>query len=73
MTLDDLVIESSYEGNTVIVEDTVARGNTTQWKMSVFQEPSVGGGNTIDSHVRNIHCYNPYFGYLLIISIYNSE
>lgn len=52
MPTADLQIVTSYPDNTVIIGEDVARGNTTEWKMTVLQEADITGGKTIDNKVN---------------------
>ncbi|KAL4232651.1 Trafficking protein particle complex subunit 10 [Mactra antiquata] len=49
--LDNIKIESTYDDDTVIIQDAVHRGGTTLMKINVFHEPSVQGETNIDSHI----------------------
>ena len=59
---DDLSIETCYPDNTIIQEQEVARGNTTEWKMKILQEPDITGGKTIDNKVEIFfHLFSLFF------------
>ncbi|XP_053396902.1 trafficking protein particle complex subunit 10-like isoform X2 [Mercenaria mercenaria] len=51
MPSDDISIETCYPDNTVILQKEVARGNTTEWKMKILQEPDIFGGKAIDNKI----------------------